>query len=192
MTLLMFLTGIIFILSGATQSLPVRHPLSGATRQLSVPMHRVPVAMRLSENPDVSQLRALYYNAASNKDAAFKLARILKTVNKESPAILVCYKGVSEMMQAKYLLNPLTKMNKFINGKRLIENAVKTNPQGVEIRFLRFCMQTNLPDFLGYNAHINKDKIFLMNNLNHIEDTELKQNISAYLISEANLSKTDN
>ncbi|WP_161662298.1 hypothetical protein [Pedobacter sp. V48] len=137
----------------------------------------------MADELNLSELRNLYYRAAENKESAFRLSGMLKTVNTGSPSILVCYKGVSEMMEAKYLINPFNKLSKFKNGRKLIEHAVKTNPDHVEIRFLRFCIQTNLPGFLGYKDHIKGDKVFLIGQVNKINDAELKQKVKEYLFN---------
>ena len=142
----------------------------------------LPTELLSAREPDVGRLRNLYYKAATEKDSAVKLAEMLKTVNGDSPAILVCYKGVSEMIKAKYLINPFNKWNKFKNGRKLIEQAVRDSPQGVEIRFLRFCIQTNLPGFLGYSKDIAADQTFLLDKVNQLDDNGLKQNIKNYLL----------
>jgi len=137
----------------------------------------------VANEPNLSELRDLYYRAAENKESAFRLSAMLKTVDTRSPSILVCYKGVSEMLEAKYLINPFNKLSKFKNGRKLIEHAVKANPHEIEIRFLRFCIQTNLPGFLGYKDHIKGDKAFLIAQVNKINDGELKQKVKEYLFN---------
>lgn len=87
------------------------------------------------------------------------------------------------MMAAKYTLNPISKMNSFKKGKSLLEAAVKQDPAHLEIRFLRFSIQTNLPSFLGYDAHIQEDKRFLLKQVAATEDKDLKNKVIQYLSS---------
>lgn len=131
---------------------------------------------------DVSALRKLYYEAAENKVAAKKLSAMLIKVSNNSEAILIGYKGAAEMMEAKYAFNPVTKLSKFNRGKNYLEKAIKKDIKDVELRFIRFSIQTNLPSFLGYNDHIKTDKILLFNAVQTLADQQLKNNIIEYLI----------
>ncbi|RZL34767.1 MAG: hypothetical protein EOO96_08695 [Pedobacter sp.] len=131
---------------------------------------------------EVSALRKLYYEAAENKTAVKKLSALLAKVNDNSDAILIGYRGATEMMEAKYAFNPVTKLSRFNKGKNYLEKAIKKEPKQVELRFIRFSIQTNLPSFLGYNDHIKIDKDALINSVVKIEDKQLKNNIIDYLI----------
>lgn len=131
---------------------------------------------------EVAALRKLYYEAAENKTAVKKLSALLAKVNDNSDAILIGYKGATEMMEAKYAFNPVTKLSRFNKGKNYLEKAIKKEPKQAELRFIRFSIQTNLPSFLGYNDHIKVDKDALINSVVKIDDKQLKSNIIDYLI----------
>ncbi|MES2446698.1 MAG: hypothetical protein V4546_05920 [Bacteroidota bacterium] len=131
---------------------------------------------------EVATLRKLYYEAAENKTAVKKLSALLAKVNDNSDAILIGYRGATEMMEAKYAFNPVTKLSRFNKGKNYLEKAIKKEPKQAELRFIRFSIQTNLPSFLGYNDHIKIDKDVLINSIVKIDDKQLKNNIIEYLI----------
>ena len=136
---------------------------------------------RLFSNPEIPVLRSLYYKAAVDKDSWKQMAELLSPIDAKSPPILVCYKGVSEIMEAKYVISPWNKLNSFNSGKELIESAVNRDSENLEIRFLRFSVQTNLPSFLNYHDHIDSDKAFIIDNINKTPDNELKKSIIQYL-----------
>lgn len=131
---------------------------------------------------EVATLRKLYYEAAENKTAVKKLSALLAKVDENSDAILIGYRGATEMMEAKYAFNPVTKLSRFNKGKTYLEKAIKKEPKQVELRFIRFSIQTNLPSFLGYNDHIKSDKNLLFNAVPSLTDKQLKNNIIDYLI----------
>lgn len=133
--------------------------------------------------PDIRVLRSLLYASAESKDSWIQLAKTVEPISQQSKPILLCYRGVSEMMGAKYVLNPMTKLKRFKSGKTLIEKAVKNDPDEMEIRFLRFTVQTNLPAFLGYNSNISSDKKLLLDNVHKLTDPQLRKNILGYLSS---------
>lgn len=131
--------------------------------------------------PNIQEIKNLFQASAKSKAAADRLLKLLAEVDESSLPLLISYKGASEMMQAKYVFSPITKLKRFNNGKRLIETAVKKAPDDLEIRFLRLAIQTNLPAFLNYNDEIQKDKKFVLANLKTTKDNTLKQNIVKYL-----------
>ena len=141
--------------------------------------------------PETLSVRALYYKSATDKVAFMKLSRALENVNMSSPPVLVCYKGAAELVNAKYAINPYTKLKDFNAGKILIEKAVKLDSTVIETRFLRFAIQTNLPSFLGYNDSVMADKHFLITHFKNMSDLKLKADIYNYLIGSVYCTKDD-
>lgn len=135
------------------------------------------------DEPDILKLRSLFYAAEHNKTAWENLVSTVDQVNDQSKPVLLCYKGVAEMMGAKYASNPVTKLSRFKKGRSFIEKAAVKSPDNLEIRFLRFAIQTNLPSFLGYNDDITNDKEHLLAHISKSADAELKKNILKYLSS---------
>ncbi|WP_316836547.1 hypothetical protein [Pedobacter nutrimenti] len=133
--------------------------------------------------PDMEEVKTLFEASAYSRSSADRLLKLLSKVDHSSPPVLICYKGVAEMMQAKYGFNPVNKFRRFKRGKNLIEEAIKKEPDNPEIRFLRFIIQTNLPAFLNYSEHINEDKKYLLSNLQTTKDKKLKQDFLKYLSS---------
>ena len=64
-----------------------------------------------------------------------------------------------------------------------MEEAVKKQPDNLEIRFLRLAIQTNLPTFLNYSDNIIEDKKYLLANVQTIKNKNLKQDILKYLLA---------
>ena len=134
-----------------------------------------------SAEPGIEEVKILFEASAHSKSSAERLLKLLSAVGYSSPPLMLCYKGVAEMMQAKYAFNPIVKFKRFKKGKKMIEEAVKKEPDNLEIRFLRFAIQTNLPAFLNYNDNIKEDKKYLLTNLQTTKDKKLKQDILKYL-----------
>ena len=130
---------------------------------------------------ELAQVRALYPRAALNKDSSERFTALFAKIDTSSNPVLICYKGASEMIKAKFLISPFSKMGTFNGGKTLIELAVKHDPGNPEIRLVRFGIQTNLPVFLNYSKDIQDDKNYLINNLNQVADVSLKNSIVNYL-----------
>ena len=77
----------------------------------------------------------------------------------------------------------MDKLFYFQKGKKILESSIKKNPNSVELRFLRYTIQKNLPRFLFYYNHMDKDLIFFINNINSITDKKTQKYIEKSLES---------
>lgn len=91
------------------------------------------------------------------------------------------YEAAYNMFMAKHASNPFKKMGYFRDGKKLLESQIKIEPNNVELRFIRLCIQYHIPDFLGYKGNIEEDKDFLVANLYKLPDEKTKDVIYNYL-----------
>lgn len=143
-----------------------------------------------AQKPSLDEIRLLYQKAESSKDAAEELEERLEPYNEDAP-VLLAYKASSMMFKAKHAINPFRKMRYFKKGKELFEQAVDADQGAVEIRFLRFAVQSTAPAFLGYKDHIGKDKAFLINELPEIKDRNLKTLVLPFLLNSDQLTETE-
>lgn len=135
-----------------------------------------------TQNMDIGKIRQLYINAAGNKQEALQLDQLMVPVDTDSASpLLICYKGANEMIQAKYALSPIVKFKKFNKGKALITKAISRDTLNLEMRFIRYSIQSNLPAFLPFHNELDDDKRFLQKNTNDCKDPDLKNMIFNYL-----------
>jgi len=71
--------------------------------------------------------------------------------------ICSAYLGTCKAMRANYASGMFEKLSLFNEGKSLIEKSVATNPLNPEIRFLRYCIQANVPSILFYSSEMEED-----------------------------------
>ncbi|MDQ3193258.1 MAG: hypothetical protein M3Q58_16870 [Bacteroidota bacterium] len=133
--------------------------------------------------PDQSNVRSLFKKAAKEEATCIELLSLLEKYNENNNPLLAGYKACATMMMANYVFNPYTKLKNFSNGKDLLEKSIKIDNNNIELRFLRFSVQTNAPSFLNYNNSIQQDKLFLMESVIQIKSNELKQLIISFLAS---------
>ncbi|MBL1407687.1 hypothetical protein [Sphingobacterium faecale] len=91
------------------------------------------------------------------------------------------YEAAFHMFMAKHTGNPIKKMSYFNGGKRLLEKQIKSDPNNVELRFIRLCIQYYIPTYLGYRDNIDQDKDFLVGNLYKLDDEKTKDLLFNYL-----------
>ncbi len=132
---------------------------------------------------DIYSLRQLYYEAAAKEESAKKFLSVMEKLDDKSDPLLLCYKGMAYLIEAKYSYNPSTKLSSFSKGKIMLEKAIVSDPKNVEIRFMRFCVQTNAPYFLGYNNNISSDKLAIIKAWSPLSDLDLKEKIRKYMLT---------
>lgn len=94
------------------------------------------------------------------------------------------YAGGLQMIGAKYSGNPFTKLSDFKKGKKKVEEAIKTEPENIELHYLRLVIQKFAPRFLGYHKQIDSDRAFLRENLHKVQSEDLKELIKKILEEE--------
>jgi len=132
-------------------------------------------------NSDLSSLRNLYKEASKDEAKANQLL-VIADKNSSNNLVFYGYKGAAKISIAKYAFNPYTKWNLFNEGKDILESAIASDVNNIELRYLRLTIQMNAPNFLGYKSNIDSDKKFLKENINGVNDEELQSIIKNYLL----------
>lgn len=140
---------------------------------------------------EIVKLRELYYKAAADKDESEKFYSYLKTNPGVNSNVFTAYSGMSYMIKAKYSWNPYNKLSYFNKGKDKLEEAIEKDPYNPELRFLRFCIQTNAPGFLSYSNNIKEDKAMLLVCYPLLKDNDLKRRIKDYSIESSYYTKEE-
>ncbi len=135
-----------------------------------------------SNVPVIKDVRIMLHHATSNEKACNKLISLLVPFNETNNPLLFGYRGGATMLMAKHAFNPFSKLSYFKKGKLMLESAIKADLNNVELRFLRYTIQTNVPGFLNYNSDINLDRTFISQSLPKLKDQELQKIISEFLL----------
>jgi hypothetical protein len=136
-----------------------------------------------AQPPAPGRLRALYRQALFEKSQATELASMLKEAGGDP--LTAGYRGATLMILARHGLNPFRKYQCFRSGSRLLEGAIAREPGNAELRYLRYCIQTHAPGFLGYRHALEEDRAFLALRLNREPDPELRRLIASVLTPDA-------
>jgi len=101
----------------------------------------------------LSDVRNQFPKINSMEEAEFHM----KLLEKEKDPASKAYYAAMLFMKAKYVKFPLSKYNYFKKGKAALDQLIQENKENVEIRYLRFVFQNELPDFLNYHNNIEED-----------------------------------
>ena len=140
-----------------------------------------------NQESTLTRVRTLYQKAPTEEAAAKALLKYTDGYDDEDP-VLLAYNGAAHMMLAKHVINPFSKMSHFNNGKKIYNTAILMDSENIELRFLRFAVQSEAPAFLGYNEHLAEDKTFLMDEVLTLKDRELQKMILDYLLTSKSIS----
>jgi len=97
---------------------------------------------------DIEKYRKNYVLAVENKSICD--AMIKELTKYDNVPIYNAYLGAYETIWANHAINPISKLSTFKKGKLKLDSAIKADPKRVEIKFLRYSVQSNAPKFLGY------------------------------------------
>ncbi|MEZ5083084.1 MAG: hypothetical protein R2750_06510 [Bacteroidales bacterium] len=144
----------------------------------------------LASNMDISEVRTLYFEGWIGECGANELVQLLSS-NAPTDPVMSAYYGASIATTANCKTWPLQKLSAFNEGKKIIENAVDSDSDNIEIRFIRFTIQSNIPSLLNYND-MEEDKKFILERLNLQAssgvDLDLTKRILNYMISSGELT----
>lgn len=124
----------------------------------------------LSVTPNKQNIRIMYARAVESKQTAQSLLSMLE--QQEQNAYVIGYTGATKMIMAKHVFNPISKLNYFNAGKKMLNTAISKDNNNVELVFLRYATQVSAPPILGYNNHIETDKKQILKGLNTDEIDE--------------------
>ena len=93
-----------------------------------------------------------------------KCELLLSYSKNHTSSVQKAYFGAALILQSKHAKSIYKKWKNFKNGKKILEEAIQENINSSEFRWLRYCIQKGVPDFLNYNQNIKEDSIFIQKN----------------------------
>ena len=134
-----------------------------------------------SQTITVDALRREY--PSINKDSA-SCAKLYKKILKVTipDNTTDAYKGAITIVMAGFVKGKELKLSLFLNGKKMLEKSIASDTSDIELRFLRFTVQTNCPKILGYNKKINSDKNFILKHYSSVTNPAIKNLFHSFLL----------
>jgi hypothetical protein len=139
---------------------------------------------------DLLNMRAEYYQAIKSEEIAIKLDKELGAISNKT-FLQMGYFGANKMILAKFAFWPNAKYTLFVEGKTLLEEAIKSDRKNIELIFLRYPVQLNAPSLLDYNQNMEIDRKTLISQVKSIKDEDLKTRILVFLLSEGKLTEVE-
>ncbi|MFT6717304.1 MAG: hypothetical protein ACJA0Q_001956 [Saprospiraceae bacterium] len=144
-----------------------------------------------SADESVVEVRKLFYLASESSSKSEHFLKEMDGVQDDSLGVHKGYLAMAYMLKAKHAWNPYNKLKFFHKGRDLLEAQIKNHSTSVELKFLRYCIQSNAPFFLGYSNEVESDKNYIVDHYITDLDDDLKWRIKKYFIDSKDLSKEE-
>lgn len=132
----------------------------------------------VAKSQDMDYIRENYPKTPMDKALCQSM---IKSLEDKTSNLELAYLGALEMILAKHIKNPFSRLSTFKSGKKKLEEAIEQDSTHPEIRYLRLSIQTYAPKFLGYNKDIQTDKAFLEKHFDEVSNEFLKEQIKKLL-----------
>jgi hypothetical protein len=122
--------------------------------------------------------RTAFYKAMEENNKALVNAQLteLETVPEN---IRQAFMGAMLMKKASFRAPPAIKLRLFKQGNKMLESAIRQDPQNAEYRFLRLMVQEHAPGVLGYKYDVQNDCEYIRKYYKSLPD-EVQQAIDHY------------
>ncbi|MEM9981747.1 MAG: hypothetical protein AAF734_04565 [Bacteroidota bacterium] len=111
------------------------------------------------------EIRKAYSRASDSAAATQQLEQLIKQQSQQHHPVILAYKAVVEALKAKFVWLPFQKMSHLNTMRNLFYKAVEGEENNIEIRFLRFSIQANLPAILMQSPNLKEDKSVIIENI---------------------------
>jgi hypothetical protein len=116
-----------------------------------------------AQSVEKGQLRNSFLQSIQRRSALDSLVTRMNAIATKTP-FEECYLGICNALQIKYISSMWGKYKMLDKSRDHINQAIQRSPQDVELHFIRFMLEHNIPAVLGMSTHISED---LANVFNH-------------------------
>ncbi|RXP61930.1 hypothetical protein EC396_03735 [Lutibacter sp. HS1-25] len=142
----------------------------------------------LTSNPTLDAVRKEFPNITSEAQADDFIAGLSNSNTAEAKG----YIAAMNFMKSRFVGFPFTKLKYFKLGKNQLDEVIANNPKNLEMRYIRYLMQKQIPDFLGYHQNIDEDfKAIIAGFKKYDLATSLKIKIVSNMLLVDNLTETE-
>lgn len=132
-------------------------------------------------NTDITEVRNLYRYAKDTKENTEKFYKVTQNTNYQKDPVLSAYYGCALTLKASYADSRGDKISFFRKGKKMIEEAIESDPSNIELRMIRLSVQSSAPRITRYYKNKDEDKSFLIDNVEKVSSPKLKEFIKGFM-----------
>jgi len=87
----------------------------------------------------------------------------IEKLEEEKGALAEGYLAAMYFFKSRFVGFPTTKYKYFKKGKSMLDTAISSEPKNVELRYIRYIFQHQIPNFLGYDSNKEEDFEVIIN-----------------------------
>ena len=140
---------------------------------------------------DIAEVRTAYRSAPTSEALTKTLFDDLTAVGKSDDPVLIAYKGAVITLMAAYAEGLNEKKQFFKDGRELLEYAVATAPDNVEIRCVRLSVQENIPKVTGYRKNQEEDKAFILQHYASMQNADAQDFVKGFVYQSKNFTASE-
>ena len=146
------------------------------------------VGFTRGETVPTSTLRKIFHDAVMDASPIPSFAAEMDKIKNPTP-IELAYKGVAEALKALKALkaqeewNPVEKLLYLKKFRKMLTKAVEMDVSEVEIRFLRFGIEYNIPGIFGFSNDMHDDKVMIIDSVSRIEKFVIEHYFAIYILT---------
>jgi hypothetical protein len=140
------------------------------------------LSFAFAQKISLDEIRKQYVKGAASESEAKDLLKSLRKESSLTP-VMLAYKGATQALMAKYAKLPTKKYSLAKKGMAIINNAISKDPENIEIRYIRFTIQDNVPSFLGLSGDLKKDKDLIIKNHPKRKEYQVDDNFFKEMVS---------
>ena len=106
----------------------------------------------------LAKIRTLYGKIAEAPEKTPSLRLLIEQLPNESEPLRMAYRAAGKALEARETWLPWEKLRHFKEAMALFETIIQQFPTQIEVRFLRYTIQSNTPSLLGLSVNIADDK----------------------------------
>ena len=135
-----------------------------------------------AQQSNLEIIRLIYLDPNKDEKDIKKLLELCDQYSSTNKETVHGYKISAAMMLLSFSSNPIEKFKIFQQKSKEMDDLIFKNMDNIEIRLLRYSLQSNAPNLLNYNNNKLEDLIFIKRNVKNIKGN-LKKHV--YLVLES-------
>ncbi|WP_108808756.1 hypothetical protein [Aquimarina spinulae] len=129
----------------------------------------------------IEDIRDAYKTCNESKEKAEQFYELTQKGLQNKGAIYQAYHGAALALKASFSWNPFSKISYFNKAKKMIDEAILSEPNNIELRMIRLSIQTNTPKIADYYKNLEEDKDYIFDNIDKVDDEELKLYVENFI-----------
>jgi hypothetical protein len=130
------------------------------------------------QRPTANINRPAFYKAMEENNKSLVNAQLTE-LESAPDGLRQAFTGAMLMKKASFGAPPAIKLRLFKQGRKMLEAAIRQEPENAEFRFLRLIVQEHAPGALGYKNDVQKDSEYIRKSYKSLPD-EVQQAIADY------------